>query len=163
MGGSSSKTTIFWPKKKKKSPLKKTWSQLKRVLPHKKRKKNALSLDKLSVKKSRKDKHSKKKQSLTANKKVPTLLKGLSMDYTKKETSQTGSPGRKEKDKGGLERVGEQIKKKLSKDEKKDITSQTDTVPRSKENKANDPTSEAKVPKKKLNEIIRSIRPAANR
>lgn len=161
MGGSSSKTTIFWPKKKK-SPLKKTWSQLKRMLPHKKRKKNALSLDKLSVKKSRKDKHSKKKPSLTANK-VPTLLKGLSMDYTKKETSQTGSPGRKEKGKGGLERVGEQIKKKLSKDEKKDITSQTDTVPRSKENKANDPTSEAKVPKKKLNEIIRSIRPAANR
>lgn len=160
MGGSSSKR-IFFRHKKKQSPLKKARSQLKRVLPHKKRKKHSLgqTFDKLSIKKSRKDKHSKKKPS---QKKAPTSLKRLSLGNTRKEPSQNESPGRKEKDKGGLERVGEQIKRKFSKDQSKELSTQTDTVPLSEEKKANDQKSEAKVPKKKLSDIIRSIRPAAN-
>lgn len=157
MGGSSSKRIFFWPKKKQ-SPLKKACGQLKRVLPHKKRKNHLLgqTLDKLSMKKLRKDKHSKKRPSL---KKVPTSLKRLSLGNTRKESSQNESPGRKEKDKGGLERVGEQIKRKFSKDQKKELNTQADTVPLSEEN---DQKSEAKMPKKKLTEIIRSIRPTAN-
>lgn len=145
MGGSSSKKTFIWQKKKKKSPLNNVWSQLTEALPNKKRKKSKLSLDNLNLDKLRREKRSQKtfslsidkkeqkhslkfslskdkneqnlsqkKFSVSTDKKEPISLKILSLGNTKKESTQTTSPERKEKAGGGLGNTGEQIKKKFS-------------------------------------------------
>lgn len=96
MGGSSSKTHFIW-KKKKKSPLKKAWRQLKGALPHKKRKKKIpLSLDKLSLDNLKRKKRPQRKFSLPTDKKEFISSKRLSLGNMRKEN------------------VGEQIKKRLS-------------------------------------------------
>lgn len=161
MGGSSSKSTFFWQKKK--SPLDKAWSQLRGALPNKKhRKKNILSLDKLSLDNLRRGKHTQKKKrlSLTADKKEPISLKRFSLGNTRKESVQSVSLGKKEKDGGGLGEVGEQIKRKLSQDPKKRIGTQQEAAhPSVKvQHTKEDNTNGAKVSKKKLSEMMRSIR-----
>eukprot|EP00064_Thunnus_orientalis_P012406 superscaffoldBa00001899_g12441 len=117
MGGSSSKSTFFWQKKKK-SPLNKTWSQLRGALPNKRKKKNILSLDRLSLDSMRRKK--KRKLSLTADKKEPISLRRFSLGNTRKGSVRSVSLGKK-KDGGGLGKIGGQIKRKLSQDHKKGI------------------------------------------
>ena len=114
MGGSSSKTSFFGKKKKKKSPLNRAWSELKGALPNNKRKKKKNILDKLNLDNLKKEKHSQKRFSLPTDKKEPISLKRLSLGNLRKGSTQTASPGRKEKDRGGLEKAGEQMKRKLS-------------------------------------------------
>lgn len=110
MGGSSSKRTFFW--RKKKSPIKKAWSQVRGALPNKnRRKKSILSLDKLKLHNRKREKHSKKRLSLS-DKKEPIALKRLSLGNIK-VSIETAPPGR-EKDGGGLGKAGEQKKKKIS-------------------------------------------------
>lgn len=157
MGGSSSKRTFFWQKKKKKkSPLGKGWDELKRALPNKKRKRSSIpSLDKLSLKKSRRDKHSQKRFSLTTDKKAPISLKRLSLGNMRKESIQSASQQREEKDRGGLGELGEQIKRKFSQDHKKGLAAQPEATLKEE--------TEGKVPKKKLSEVMKSIRPASSK
>lgn len=109
MGGSSSKRSFPWQKKKKKSPLDKARSQLRGALPFQKRKKKSvMSLNKLNLDNlKKKERPSQKRFSLSADKKESTPLKRFSLGNT-----------RKEKDGGGLGKVGEQIKRKLSQDPK---------------------------------------------
>lgn len=115
--------------KKKKSPLNRAWSELKRMLPEKKsRRKSKLSVEKLRM----------KRFSLTADKKVSTALKRLSLNV-RKDSFQNGSAGRKEKDRGGLGRVGGQIKNPFCQDNKK----------------AGDASKEENQDKKKLKKIVR--------
>lgn len=115
MGGSSSKTSFFGKKKKKKSPLNKAWSELKGALPNKKSKKKKKNiLDKLNLDNLKREKHSQKRFSLPTDKKEPISLKRLSLGNLRKGSTPTASPGRKEKDGGGLEKAGEQMKRKLS-------------------------------------------------
>lgn len=79
--------------------MKKAWSQLREALPNNKgRKKNILSLDKLKLHNLKREKHSRKK---------------FSLGNIKKGSTETASPGG-EKGGGGLRKVREQIKKKLS-------------------------------------------------
>ncbi len=114
MGGSSSKRSFFWQKKKT-SPTKKAWSQLRRALRNKKHKrKSILSLDKLKLDNLRREKHSLKRFSLPTDKKEATLLKRLSLGNIRKGSIQTAPPGRKEKDGGGPGKVREQKKRKFS-------------------------------------------------
>lgn len=114
MGGSSSKRTFFWQKKKK-SPLSKAWSQLRGALPSKKRKrKSILSLDKLKLDNLKREMHSQKRFSLPTDKKEPISLRRLSLGNMRKGPIQTASQGRKERDGGGLGKVGEQIKRRFS-------------------------------------------------
>lgn len=112
MGGSSSKRSFLsWPKKKK-SPMRKAWSQLRGALPYKKRrKKSILSLDKLKLDNLKREKNSQKRFSLPTDKKEAISLKRLSLGNTRKGSIQTASPGRKERDGGGLGKIGEQIKR----------------------------------------------------
>lgn len=117
MGGSSSKTSFFGKKKKKKkSPLNKAWGELKGALPNKKSKKKKKKniLDKLNLDNLKREKHSQKRFSLPTDKKEPISLKRLSLGNLRKGSTPTASPGRKEKDGGGLEKAGEQMKRKLS-------------------------------------------------
>ncbi len=155
MGGSSSKGSFFWQKKKK-SPLDKAWSHLRGALPNKKhqkkKKKSILLLDKLKRKK-----HSQKRFSLSTDKKEPTSLKRFSLGNTRKESIQTV-------DGGGLGKVGEQIKRKLSLEPKKGFSTQQEVVSPSvnpKSTKEEDGTNGLKngVTKKRLDEFMRSIRP----
>lgn len=119
MGGSSSKQTFPWQKKKK-SPLNKAWSQLRGALPNKKRKKKSgLSLNKLNLNNQRKP--SQKRFSLSADKKEPLSLKRFSLGNIRKESIPPASSERKEKDDGGLGRLGEQIKRKFSQEPKKEL------------------------------------------
>ncbi|GLD59542.1 uncharacterized protein AKAME5_002387900 [Lates japonicus] len=165
MGGSSSKRTFFWQKKKK-SPLNKAWNQLQGALPNKKRKrKSILSLDKLNLDNLRKEKHSQKRFSLPTDKKEPISLKRFSLGNIRKESAQTALPGKKEKDGGGLGKVGEQIKRKFSQEPKRQLSTQQEVVPpsvnmkqRKEENETNDPKNGTKVSKKKLSEFMTSIR-----
>ena len=128
MGGSSSKeSTFFWQKEKKKkkkeSPLNKAWSQLSGAVPNKrKKKKSIVSLDILNTDNLKKGKRSrwKKRLSLTADKKEPISLRKLSLGNTRKLSGPSLSLGKKEKDGGGLGKVGEQIKRKLSRSQEKD-------------------------------------------
>lgn len=114
MGGSPSKQTFFWQRRKK-SPLKRAWTQLKGALPNqKRRRKSVLSLDKLRLHNVRKGKNSKRRFSLS-NKSEPTLLKRLSLGNIKKVSTEKLSPQR-DKDRGGLGKVGELMKRKNSKD-----------------------------------------------
>ncbi|TMS23300.1 hypothetical protein E3U43_008606 [Larimichthys crocea] len=112
MGGSSSKRTFLWQKKKK-SPVEKAWCQLKGALPSKKRrKKSVLSLDKLKLDNLKKEKHSQKRFSLSTDKKEPISLKRLSLGNIRKGSIQSHlSPGRNEKEGGGLGKVGKQKKR----------------------------------------------------
>lgn len=107
MGASSSKRTFFWQKKK--SPIEKAWGQLKGALPSQKRKKkkSILPLDKLKLDKLRQEKHFKKRFSLSA-KNEPIIPKRLSVGNLRKGSIKTAG---KEKDGGGLEEVGAQIKR----------------------------------------------------
>lgn len=90
MGGTSSKRTFFWQRKKK-SPLNKAWSRLKRVLPSKKRKKKKKSvLEKLNLDNLRKEQHSQKRFSLPTDKKEPLSLKRFSLGNTRRESIQDG-------------------------------------------------------------------------
>lgn len=117
MGGSSSKRSFFWQKKKK-SPVKKAWSRLRGALPYKKhRKKSILSLDKLKLDNLKREKHSQKRFSLPADKKEAVSLKRLSLGNIRKGSIQPASTGRKDKDGGGLGNVGEQIKRTFSQQE----------------------------------------------
>lgn len=152
MGGSSSKKTCIWQKKKKESPLDKAWSQLRGALPNKKRKKKSvLSLNKLNLDNLKKEKHSQKRFSLSTDKKEPISLKRLSLGNTRKESVQAASPGRKEKDRGGLEKVGEQIKRKFSQDPKKeDATPSVKLKGRKEENETSGLKNLVKVSKKKV-------------
>lgn len=114
MGGSSSKQTFFWQRRKK-SPLKRAWTQLKGALPNqKRRKKSVLSLDKLRLDNVRKGKNTKRRFSLS-DKSEPTLLKRLSLGNTKKVSTDKLLP-QKDKDRGGLRKVGELMKRKNSKE-----------------------------------------------
>ncbi|CAJ1053879.1 hypothetical protein E3U43_008606 [Xyrichtys novacula] len=110
MGGSSSKKTFPWQRKKK-SPLNKAWSSLKGALPSKKRKKKKKKgvLEKLNLDNLRKDKHSQKRFSLPTDKKEPISQKRFSLGNIRKESIQKTSPGGKE-DGGGLG-WGEQMEK----------------------------------------------------
>lgn len=101
MGGSSSKRTFFWQKKKK-SPLNKAWSHLKGALPNKKRRKKKGVLDKLNLDNLKREKHSQKRFSLPTEKKEPVLLKRFSLGNTRKESLQKTSQGGREQD-GGIE------------------------------------------------------------
>ncbi|CAK6972978.1 hypothetical protein EXN66_Car003624 [Scomber scombrus] len=132
MGGSSSKSTSFWQKenknkknnkknkkkkkKKEESPLDKAWSQLSGAVPNKRKRKSIVSLDKLNMDNLKRGKGSqwKKRLSLSADKKEPISLRKLSLGNTRKLSGQSLSLGKKEKDGGGLGKVGEQIKRKLS-------------------------------------------------
>lgn len=123
MGGSSLKKAMFW-KKKKKSPLNKAFSEIKKALPKKKKKRKSI------FQKLKKDKQSKKKFSLTKDKKSTSpLLKKLSLGHKRKESLDSASGDRKEKDKGGLGRVGEQIKKKFSPENQKETKTQEQVSP----------------------------------
>lgn len=111
MGGSSSKRTFIWQKKKKKSPVDNALSHLKGALPGKKRKKKSkVFLKKLHLDKLQRKKRSQKKFSLSA-------VKRLSVGHTRKGSTHSASPGRKEDDGGGgggLGNIGEKMKKKFS-------------------------------------------------
>lgn len=112
MGASSSKRTFFWQKKKK-SPVEKAWGQLRGALPsqkRKKKKKSILPLDKLKLDQLRKERHLKKRFSLSA-KNEPIIPKRLSVGNLRKGSIK---PAGKEKDGRGLEEVGEQIKRRFS-------------------------------------------------
>lgn len=156
MGGSSSKGSFFWQKKKK-SPVDKAWSQLRGALPNKKRtkkKKGILSLDKL-----KREKHSQKRFSLSTDKKEPTPLKRFSLGNARKESMQTA-------DGGGLGKVGELMKRKLSQEPKKGFGTRQEVVspsvnPKSgkEENGTNGLKNGGQVSKKRLDEFMRSIRP----
>lgn len=159
MGGSSFKKIFFW-KKKKKSPLKRAMNHLKGALPNKKRRQLKKQLDKLSVDKRRREKHSKKRFSLTTDKKAPISLKRLSLGNIRKESIQNASLEGKEKDKGGLERVGEQIKRKFSQEHKRGLGTQPEPVPPSLNLRDE---NEGKVSKKKFSDIMRSLRPTGSK
>ncbi|RVE75902.1 hypothetical protein OJAV_G00003350 [Oryzias javanicus] len=150
MGGSSLKKAMFWKKKKKKSPLNKAFSEIKKVLPKKKTRRKSIF--------QKKDKQSKKKFSLTKEKKSsqppPLLLKKLTLGDKRKESLDSASGERKEKDKGGLGRVGEQIKKKLSLENQKELKAQAQGRPL--ENSKEDTDKTFKM--KKLKDIMRSNR-----
>ncbi|KAM9314079.1 uncharacterized protein KZ484_023890 [Pholidichthys leucotaenia] len=161
MGGSSWKKIMFW--KKKRSPLSKAFRKVKGMLPRKKGRKKAFpSLDKLKKKlkkkKKKKRKCSKKKTLLTDQKEGPLSLKKLSLGNTK-ESSQSDSPGKEEKDRGGL---GERIKKKFSKDQQKELSMQPEVLSPENQNEGNK-TNESKLPKKSLTELMKSIRPHGNK
>ena len=96
MGGSSSKRIFFWQKKK--SPAARAWSQLRRALPIKKRRKRRF-LDNLKLDNLRREKQSQRRFSLS-DKKDPNV-KRLSLVNIKKSLAENVSPGR-EKDGGGL-------------------------------------------------------------
>lgn len=87
MGGSSSKQTFFWQKKKK-SPLNKAWCRLKRGLPSKKSKKKKSVLEKLNLNNLKKEQHSQKRFSLPMDKKEP--LKRFSLGNIRRESVQDG-------------------------------------------------------------------------
>lgn len=89
--------------------MKRAWTQLKGALPNQKRRKTSvLSLDKLRLHNVKKGKNSKRRFSLS-NKSEPTLLKRLSLGNITK-------PPQRDKDRGGLGKVGELMKRKSSKD-----------------------------------------------
>lgn len=110
MGGTSFKSVFSL--KKKKSPLTKAFSNLKRALPKKKSKRKSI-MQKLKLKEDKK-----RRFSLATEKKPSTPLKRLSLGNIRKDSLKNASAGRKEKDGGGLGRVREQIKKKFSKENK---------------------------------------------
>ncbi|KAF6720136.1 hypothetical protein FQA47_023420 [Oryzias melastigma] len=145
MGGSSLKKAMFW-KKKKKSPLNKAFSEIKKVLPKKKKRRKSIF--------QKKDKQ--KKFSLTKGKKSsqppPLWLKKLTLGDKRKESLDSASGERKEKDKLG--RVGEQIRKKLSPENQKELKTQAHVPPL--ENSKEDTDKTFKV--KKLKDIMRSNR-----
>lgn len=95
--------------------MERAWTQLKGALPNqKRRKKSVLSLDKLRLHNTRKGKNSTRRFSLS-DKSEPTLLKRLSLGNIKKASTEKLSPQR-DKDRGGLGKVGELMKRKNSKD-----------------------------------------------
>ncbi|KAF3687952.1 hypothetical protein EXN66_Car003624 [Channa argus] len=161
MGGSSFKRIFLWRKKKKKSPLNKAWKHLRRALPSKKpKKKSLLPLDKVNRNNLRKKKPSQKRSSLTTDKKAPISLKTLSLGNVRKDSIQTAPPT-EEKDGGGLGKIGEQIKKKFSKESTKVVPVSLKETKEDKEEISG--KAETRVPKKKLNDILKSIRPTGSK
>ncbi|CAG5928771.1 unnamed protein product [Menidia menidia] len=155
MSGSSLQKVFFWKKKKKKkSPVNKAFSQLKRALPKKKSKRKSI-LQRLNPSKTKKDKHSQKRFSLTTDKKSSTPLKRLSLGNIRKDSVQDGSVGRKENDKGGLDRFREQIRKKFTPENKKELDGQPGAAPPPVDLKE---VNVDKTSKKKLKDILRSTR-----
>lgn len=93
MGGAPSKKSFFL-KKKKKTPLKRAWSDLKGALSNKKRKKGTV-LDKMNLNNLKKGKGPHGGGSLSGAK------KRFSFDNMKKKLIRSDSPGRKEKEEKG--------------------------------------------------------------
>lgn len=131
MGDSSLKKIFFW-KKKKKSPFSNAFKDLKRALPKKKRKKSKKKsiLKQLHLENLKKDKKPKKKFAstpLTRDKKAPKSTKILSLGKERKESN--ASEGQKQKDREGLGRVGDKIKKTFSPENKKELSVEPEVAP----------------------------------
>lgn len=127
MGGTSLKR-VFFPKKKKKSPLRDAFNQLQRALPKKKTKKKSI-LKKLQLDNLKKDKKSKKRFSLTREKKASKSLKVFSLSKEKKESDPNNSEGKKEKDREVLSRMGDKIKWKFSQENKSELNVEPEMTP----------------------------------
>uniref|UniRef100_A0A096LUW7 Uncharacterized protein n=1 Tax=Poecilia formosa TaxID=48698 RepID=A0A096LUW7_POEFO len=143
MGNSSLKKILFW-KKKKKSPLSNAFRELKR----------ALILKQLHQEKLKKDKKSKKKFALiplTRDKKAPKSTKILSLGKERKKSDPNTSEGQKEKDREGLARVGDKIKKTFSPESKKEPSPELEVAPLKE-------THEGKISLQKLKDIMKPRR-----
>ncbi|XP_007574165.1 muscle M-line assembly protein unc-89-like [Poecilia formosa] len=154
MGNSSLKKILFW-KKKKKSPLSNAFRELKRALPKKKKKSKKKSiLKQLHQEKLKKDKKSKKKFALiplTRDKKAPKSTKILSLGKERKKSDPNTSEGQKEKDREGLARVGDKIKKTFSPESKKEPSPELEVAPLKE-------THEGKISLQKLKDIMKPRR-----
>lgn len=144
---------------------------MRRALPdkHNKKKKNIPLLSKLNLDKGKKKKkHSQKKLSQKTDDKESTSVKRSFFGNIKKESTETASPA---KDEGGaLGKIRDQIKGKISQGSKKRLSTKQEDVPltvnqeETKEaNEANSPKNEEKAHKKKLKDIMKSIRPAGSK
>lgn len=151
MGGSSLERVFFW-KKKKKSPLSNAFNQMKKSLPKKRKSKNKSILKKLQLE-NLKDKKSQKKFFLTPNKKASKSQKTVSVGKDRKGSDPNTPEGKKEKDREGLVRVGEKIKKKFSPENKKELVTEPEVAPL-KEN------HEGKTSLQKLKDIMKPRRPS---
>lgn len=152
MGGSSLERVFFW-KKKKKSPLSNAFNQMKKSLPKKRKSKKKSILKKLQLENLKKDKKSPKKFFLTPNKKASKSQKTVSVGKDRKGSDPNTPEGKKEKDREGLVRVGEKIKKKFSPENKKELATEPEVAPL-KEN------HEGKTSLQKLKDIMKPRRPS---
>ncbi|PWA32524.1 hypothetical protein CCH79_00015107 [Gambusia affinis] len=155
--GDSSLKKIFLRKKKKKSPFSSAFKELQRALPKtmkkkKKKSKKKSLLKQLHLESLKKDKKSKKKFAWlppTRDKKAPKSTKILSLGKERKESNTSEGP--KEKDREGLARVGDKIKKTFSPENKKEVSAEPEVTPLKE-------THEGKISLQKLKDIVKPRR-----
>lgn len=141
-------------RRKKKSPLKKAWKEMKKALPTKKRKKRSSQLlDRLGLRK-RKD---------SQKEKEPKTLRRL---FTvKREPSEDRTPAEKDHE-GALGKFRERIKSKVrrhpprAEDAAAPVSLEETPEP---DGAGSGPRPEEKDPKRKLKQILKSIRPSRSR